>query len=584
MIKKLAKYIKQYKKDAILTPIFVVFEVILEVLIPFLMAKIIDVGIQNNDLNYIFKIGIILVVSALLSLTFGMLSARYASKASAGFAKNLRQGMFYNIQNYSFTNIDKFSTSSLVTRLTTDVTNVQMAFQMIIRILVRAPIMLIFALAMSFSINSKLALIFVVTMPILAVVLFTIAIKAHPYFEKVFRKYDVLNRVVGENLNAIRVVKAYNREEHEQEKFEEVNNEVYKLFKKAEKIVAFNSPAMQLTIYTCILLLSWLGAKMIVGGTMQTGQLSSIITYAWQILSSLMMISFVFVMIIIADSSAKRIMEVLEEESTIKNKENPVKEVKDGSISFENVDFQYDDARAEDELPLEGINIDIKSGETIGIIGGTGSSKSTIVNLIPRLYDVTKGSIKVGGVDVRDYDIETLRNEVAVVLQKNVLFSGTIKENLKWGNKNATDEEIVRVCKLAQADPFIQEFPDKYDTVLDQGGTNVSGGQKQRICIARALLKKPKILILDDSTSAVDTKTDALIRKAFKEEIPNTTKIIIAQRITSVEDADRIIVLEDGKINGIGTSEELLKTNAIYQEVYESQKKGEEEDEETVKE
>ena len=584
MIKKLAKYIKQYKKDAILTPIFVVFEVILEVLIPFLMAKIIDVGIQNNDLNYIFKIGIILVVSALLSLTFGMLSARYASKASAGFAKNLRQGMFYNIQNYSFTNIDKFSTSSLVTRLTTDVTNVQMAFQMIIRILVRAPIMLIFALAMSFSINSKLALIFVVTMPILAVVLFTIAIKAHPYFEKVFRKYDVLNRVVGENLNAIRVVKAYNREEHEQEKFEEVNNEVYKKFKKAEKIVAFNSPAMQLTIYTCILLLSWLGAKMIVGGTMQTGQLSSIITYAWQILSSLMMISFVFVMIIIADSSAKRIMEVLEEESTIKNKENPVKEVKDGSISFENVDFQYDDARAEDELPLEGINIDIKSGETIGIIGATGSSKSTIVNLIPRLYDVTKGSIKVGGVDVRDYDIETLRNEVAVVLQKNVLFSGTIKENLKWGNKNATDEEIVRVCKLAQADPFIQEFPDKYDTVLDQGGTNVSGGQKQRICIARALLKKPKILILDDSTSAVDTKTDALIRKAFKEEIPNTTKIIIAQRITSVEDADRIIVLEDGKINGIGTSEELLKTNAIYQEVYESQKKGEEEDEETVKE
>ena len=584
MIKKLAKYIKQYKKDTILTPIFVIFEVILEVLIPFLMAKIIDVGIQNNDLNYIFKIGIILVVSALLSLTFGMLSGRYASKASAGFAKNLRQGMFYNIQNYSFTNIDKFSTSSLVTRLTTDVTNVQMAFQMIIRILVRAPIMLIFALVMAFSINSKLALIFVVTMPILAVVLFTIAIKAHPYFEKVFRKYDVLNRVVGENLNAIRVVKAYNREEHEQEKFGEVNNEVYKLFKKAEKIVAFNSPAMQLTIYTCILLLSWLGAKMIVGGTMQTGQLSSIITYAWQILSSLMMISFVFVMIIIADSSAKRIMEVLEEESTIKNKENPVKEVKDGSISFENVDFQYDDARAEDELPLEGINIDIKSGETIGIIGGTGSSKSTIVNLIPRLYDVTKGSIKVGGADVRDYDIETLRNEVAVVLQKNVLFSGTIKENLKWGNKNATDEEIVRVCKLAQADPFIQEFPDKYDTVLDQGGTNVSGGQKQRICIARALLKKPKILILDDSTSAVDTKTDSLIRKAFKEEIPNTTKIIIAQRVTSVEDADRIIVLEDGKINGIGTSEELLKTNAIYQEVYESQKKGEEEDEETVKE
>ena len=578
MIKKLAQYIKQYKKDSILTPIFVIFEVIMEVLIPYLMARIIDVGIQNSDLNYIFKIGAILVVSAILSLTFGMLSGRYAAKASAGFAKNLRQGMFYNIQNYSFTNIDKFSTSSLVTRLTTDVTNVQMAFQMIIRILVRAPIMLIFALTMAFSINSKLAWIFVVTMPILAVVLFYIAIKAHPYFEKVFKKYDSLNRVVGENLNAIRVVKAYNREEHEQNKFGNVNDEVYKLFKKAEKIVAFNSPAMQLTIYTCILLISWIGAKLIVGGSMQTGELSSIITYAWQILSSLMMISFVFVMIIIAESSAERIIEVLDEESTIRNKENPVMKVKDGSITFDHVSFQYDDAKAEDELPLEDINIEIESGETIGIIGATGSSKSTIVNLIPRLYDVTEGSIKVGGIDVRDYDIETLRNEVAVVLQKNVLFSGTIKENLRWGNKEASDEELVRVCKLAQADGFIQEFPDKYDTLLDQGGTNVSGGQKQRICIARALLKKPKILILDDSTSAVDTKTDSLIRKAFREEIPNTTKIIIAQRITSVEDADRIIVLEDGKINGIGTSEELLKTNAIYQEVYESQKKGEEDD------
>ena len=578
MRKKLSKFIKEYKKDSILTPIFVIFEVIMEVVIPYLMAKIIDIGVQNGDLNYIFKIGAILVVSAFLSLTFGMLSGRFAAKASSGFSKNLRKGMFYNIQNYSFTNIDKFSTSSLVTRLTTDVTNVQMAFQMIIRILVRAPIMLIFALAMAFSINSRLALIFVCTMPILAVALFFIATKAHPYFEKVFKKYDVLNRVVGENLNAIRVVKAYNREEHEEKKFEEVNSKVYDLFKKAEKIVAFNGPAMQLTIYTCILLLSWIGAKMIVGGSMQAGELSSIITYAWQILSSLMMLSFVFVMIIIAQSSAERIIEVLDEESTIKNKEKPVMEVKDGSIKFENVSFQYDDAKAEDELPLEDINIDIKSGETIGIIGATGSSKSTIVNLIPRLYDVTKGSIKVGGIDVRDYDIETLRNEVAVVLQKNVLFSGTIKENLKWGNKEASDEEIVRVCKLAQADGFIQEFPDKYDTILDQGGTNVSGGQKQRICIARALLKKPKILILDDSTSAVDTKTDALIRKAFREEIPNTTKIIIAQRITSVEDADRIIVLDDGKINGIGTSEELLKTNEIYKEVYESQKKGDEDD------
>ena len=507
-----------------------------------------------------------------------MLSGRFAAKASSGFAKNLRQGMFYNIQNFSFTNIDKFSTSSLVTRLTTDVTNVQMAFQMIIRILVRAPIMLIFALAMSFSINANLAWIFLATMPPLAVVLYIITKKAHPNFEKVFKKYDSLNRVVGENLNAIRVVKAYNREEHEQEKFGKVNDEVYNYFMKAEKIVAFNSPAMQLAIYASVLLLSWLGAKNIVGGSMQTGELSSLITYAWQILSSLMMLSFVFVMVIIAQSSAERIIEVLEEKSTITNKENPVKEVKDGSISFENVSFKFDDGKNEDELPLENINIDIKSGETIGIIGGTGSSKSTFVNLIPRLYDVTNGSIKVGGVDVRDYDLESLRNEVAVVLQKNVLFSGTISENLRWGNKNASDEELVRVCKLAQADQFIQEFPDKYETVLDQGGTNVSGGQKQRICIARALLKKPKILVLDDSTSAVDTKTDALIRKAFREEIPNTTKIIIAQRITSVEDADRIIVLEDGKINGVGTSEELLKTNKIYREVYESQKKGEEDE------
>lgn len=578
MIKELAKYIKQYKKSSILTPIFVIFEVIMEVIIPFLMAKIIDVGIQNSDLNYIFKIGVFLVLSAIASLVFGMLSGRFAAKASAGFAKNLRQGMFYNIQNYSFTNIDKFSTSSLVTRLTTDVTNVQMAYQMIIRILVRSPLMFFFSLAMAFSINSKLAWIFVITMPILAVVLIFIIKKAHPNFEKVFKKYDSLNRVVGENLNAIRVVKAYNREKHEEEKFEKVNNDVYRYFKTAEKIVAFNGPAMQLTIYTSVLLLSWLGAKLIVGGTMQTGELSSIITYAWQMLSSLMMFSMVFVMVVIAESSAKRIIEVLNEDSTIKNKENPIKEVKDGSIKFENVDFQYDDAKAEDELPLENINIDIKSGETIGIIGGTGSSKSTIVNLIPRLYDVTKGSIKVGGIDVRDYDIETLRNEVAVVLQKNVLFSGTIKDNLKWGNKDASDDEIIRVCKLAQADSFIQEFPDKYDTILDQGGTNVSGGQKQRICIARALLKKPKILILDDSTSAVDTKTDALIRKAFREEIPNTTKIIIAQRINSIEDADKIIVLEDGKINGIGTSEELLKTNEIYKEVYESQKKGEEDE------
>ena len=462
--------------------------------------------------------------------------------------------------------------------MTTDVTNVQMAFQMIIRILVRGPMMMIFALLMVISISAKLSLIFFVAIPVLGVILFYIAKKAHPNFERVFKKYDKLNRVVQENVSAIRVVKAYVREKHEEEKFEEVNGEVYSNFKIAEKIVAFNGPVMQFTIYTCILLISWIGSQLIVGGEMGTGQLSSIITYAWQILASLMMLSFVFVMIIMAQSSAERILEVIEEEPTLKNKENTVKEVKDGSIKFENVSFRYSDEQDEENFALENINLDIKEGETIGIIGGTGSSKSTLVQLIPRLYDVTKGTVKVGGVDVKDYDIETLRNEVAMVLQKNVLFSGTIAENLRWGKKNADLEELEEVCKLAQADGFIKEFPSKYDTVLDQGGTNVSGGQKQRICIARAILKKPKILILDDSTSAVDTKTDALIRKAFREKIPNTTKIIIAQRVSSIEDADKIIVLNDGKIDGIGTSQELLKTNQIYKEVYESQTKGGDED------
>ena len=578
MIKKLASYVKEYKKSAIATPIFVILEVVMEVIIPLLMARIIDIGIQNNDIHYILEMGILLIISAILSLTFGMLSGRFAAKASAGYAKNLRKAMFHKIQDYSFENIDKFSTSSLVTRMTTDVTNVQMAFQMIIRILVRGPMLMIFALLMVSSISAKLSLIFLIAIPILGAILFFIATKAHPIFEKVFKKYDKLNRVVQENLNAIRVVKAYVREDTEEKKFKEVNDEVYTNFKRAEKIVAFNSPVMQLTIYTCILFISWIGAKLIVGGDMQTGQLSSIITYAWQILSSLMMISMVFVMVIIAQSSAERIVEVIDEKPTIKNPEKQIKEVKDGSISFKDVSFCYSDEKDENKFALEHINLDIKEGETIGIIGGTGSSKSTLVQLIPRLYDVTKGEITVGGVNVKDYDIHALRDSVAMVLQKNVLFSGTIAENLRWGKKNADLEELEDVCKLAQADSFIQEFPSKYDTVLDQGGTNVSGGQKQRICIARAILKKPKILILDDSTSAVDTKTDALIRKAFREEIPNTTKIIIAQRVSSIEDADKIIVLNEGKIDGIGTSEELLKTNEIYREVYESQKKGDDEE------
>lgn len=578
MIKKLAKYIKDCKKDAILTPIFVILEVVMEVVIPYLMAKIIDVGIQNSDVKYIIEIGAFLILSAIFSLVFGMLSGRFAAKASAGYARNLRKAMFDKVQTYAFENIDKFSTSSLITRMTTDVTNVQMAFQMIIRILVRAPIMLIFALIMSFTISTKLACIFLVAIPVLGFLLIFIAKKAHPHFETVFKKYDELNRVVQENLSGIRVVKAYAKEELEKKKFKEVNDKVYQFFKKAQKVVAFNSPVMQLTIYTCILLISWIGAQTIVGGQMQTGQLSSIITYAYQILMSLMMLSMVFVMVIISQSSTERIIEVLEENPAIKNKENTVKEVKDGSISFENVSFCYSDEKDKDKFALRNINLEIKAGETVGIIGGTGSSKSTLVQLIPRLYEATKGKVNVGGIDVKDYDLNVLRDSVSMVLQKNVLFSGTISENLRWGNQDADDEELEKVCKLAQADDFIKQFPAKYETILDQGGTNVSGGQKQRICIARALLKKPKILILDDSTSAVDTKTDALIRRAFREEIPNTTKIIIAQRITSIEDADKIIVLDEGKIDGIGTSEELLKTNKIYKEVYESQMKGEEED------
>ena len=579
MIKKLASYIKEYKKASILTPVFVILEVVMEVIIPMLMSKIIDIGIPNKDIKYILEIGIFLTISAIMSLVFGMLSGRFAAKASSGFAKNLRQGMFYKIQEFSFEDIDKFSTSSLITRLTTDVTNVQMAFMMIIRILVRGPVMLIAALFMAFSIDARLSCVFLVAIPILGVALFYIAIKAHPNFEKVFKKYDKLNEVVQENVSGIRVVKAYANEEHEEKKFGDVNNEVYNYFKKAEKIVAFNSPIMQFVVYFSVLIISWLGAKFIIGGTFQTGELSSLITYAWQILMSLMMLSMVFVMIIISQSSAERIVEVLDQEPSIKNKKNAIKTIKDGSITFEHVSFAYSDEKDPNKFALRDINLEIKSGETIGIIGGTGSSKSSLVQLIPRLYDATKGTVKVGGVNVKDYDMESLRDSVSMVLQKNVLFSGTIAENLRKKKKNADDEELEKASKLAQADGFVQEFPEKYETYIDQGGTNVSGGQRQRLCIARALLKKPKILILDDSTSAVDTKTDSYIRRAFREEIPNTTKIIIAQRVTSVEDCDRIIVMHEGKINGIGTSEELLKTNKIYQEVYNSQMKGGEDNE-----
>ena len=576
MIKHLVKSIREYKKPAILTPIFMILEVAMEITIPFLVAKLIDEGVNANDTKAIFIIGAELLIAALLSLFFGVQSGKNAAIASAGFAKNLRQDMYEKMQKYSFFNIDKFSTSSIVTRLTTDVTNVQMAFMMIIRGAVRAPITIICALVMSFTINPKVALIFLIASPILGGLLILIAKTVHPIFEKVFRTYDKLNNVVQENVRGVRVVKSFVKEDAEISKFDKVSQTIYENFYRAEKLLALNNPLMQITVYTCITLISWFGAKAIVGGSLTTGELTSLITYAMQILSSLMLVSMVFVMITISLESARRIVEILEEVPDLDNPEKPVMEVKNGDIEFKNVSFSY--VKDKKKLCLQNINLRIKSGETIGIIGGTGSSKSSLVQLIPRLYDVTEGELKVGGVNVKDYDIKTLRDAVSMVLQKNELFSGTIKENLRWGNENATDDEIEEACKLAQADEFINGFIDKYDTHIEQGGTNVSGGQKQRLCIARALLKKPKILILDDSTSAVDTKTDSLIRKAFAEKIPNTTKIIIAQRISSVQDSDQIIVLDNGKINGIGTHEELLKSNSIYQEVYYSQvKAGEEE-------
>ena len=572
MIKRLAGCIRQYKKDSILTPLYVTMEVVLEVVIPLLMASLIDLGIDGGNMSYIIKMGIALVVAAIISLLFGALSGRSAAIASAGFAKNLRHDMFYNVQGFSFSNIDKFSTASIVTRLTTDITNIQNAYQMIIRVAVRCPVMLVFSLIMAFSINPELSLIFLCCIPVLGVGLYLIMSRAHPIFERVFKIYDKLNNVVQENLRGIRVVKSFVREDYEKEKFDAISEDIYNDFSKAEKILSFNMPLMQFCIYACMLLISWFGARLIVGSSMTTGQLMSLITYTMQILMSLMMLSMVFVMITISRASAERVVEILDEKSDLHNSENPVYEVKNGDIKFDNVEFSY--KKGTGKPCLKNINLTIRSGETVGIIGGTGSSKSSLVQLIPRLYDVTKGSVSVGGVDVREYDIETLRNEVAMVLQKNVLFSGTIKENLRWGNENATDEELVHACRLAQADDFIRQFPDGYDTYIEQGGTNVSGGQKQRLCIARALLKKPKILILDDSTSAVDTKTDALIRKAMRTEIPGTTKIIIAQRVSSVENADKIIVLDEGEINAIGTHDELLKTNEIYREVYTSQQKG----------
>lgn len=569
MIKRLLKSVREFKKDALLTPFFVVLEVVMEVIIPMVMALLIDKGIDGQDMAAIWKYGIILVLCAMLALVFGAAAGTFAARASTGFARNLRHDMYYNVQNFSFSNIDKFSTGSIVTRLTTDVTNVQNAFQMCTRIAVRCPVMLVFALFMAMKINSRMALVFLAVLPILAIGMGILMKVVGPVFERAFKIYDRMNTVVQENVRGIRVVKTYVREDHETEKFEGVSGMLYRTFSKAQKTMAGVMPLMQFCMYACMLLISWFGARLIVGGSMTTGELTSMFSYAMQILMSLMMVAMVFVMITMAKASAERVAEILDEQPDLHNPANPIHEVKDGAIEFDDVSFSY--KGDERKLALKNVNLHIKAGQTVGILGGTGSAKSTLVQLIPRLYDTTHGTVKVGGVDVRDYDIEALRDQVAMVLQKNVLFSGTIKENLRWGDENASDEELERVCRLAQADEFIQQMPDKYDTHIEQGGSNVSGGQKQRLCIARALLKKPKILILDDSTSAVDTKTDALIRKAFAEEIPDTTKIIIAQRVSSVQDADQIVILDGGTVQAVGTHDELLAANTIYQEIYNQQ-------------
>ena len=577
MNKKLLQSVREYKKQSIIAPLLVTLEVLMEVLIPLEMAKIIDIGIAGGNLGYIVQRGLILVIMAMMSLFFGVQAGNFAAIAGAGYAKNLRHDIYYKVQDFSFKNIDHFSTSGLVTRMTTDITNIQMAYMMSIRLLARAPIMIVLSWIMTLTLSKKAALLFLIVIPVLGGTLLFIAKKAHPHFIKVFDEYDDLNNSVQENVNAARVVKAFVREDYEIDKFHGVSKYVYQLFTTAEKIVAWNSPVMQFVMYAVIMILVYIGGKGIVAKTMETGALTSIIVYALQIIGSLMMVTFVFVMIMIAGASTDRITEVLDEIPEMIDPADAVTSVADGDIVFDHVSFSY--AGEGGNLSLKDVNLHIKSGQTIGIIGGTGSAKSTLVQLIPRLYDVTEGCVKVGGIDVRDYNLEVLRDQVSMVLQKNVLFTGTIYDNIRWGDENASDEEVQRMCKLAQADGFVNEFPAGYNTQIVQGGNNVSGGQKQRLCIARALLKKPKILILDDSTSAVDTKTDALIRKAFREEIPNTTKIIIAQRVSSIEDADQIIVLDDGKIMGVGTSEELLKTNDIYREVYESQVKGGEDDE-----
>lgn len=576
MVNHITAAIRDNKKASILAPIFVCFEVLFEVLIPVVMAIFIDKGIDAGDQGEILRLGGILIVMAVCALIFGVLAGGAAADASAGLARNLRHDIYHHVQNFSFANIDKFSTAGIVTRLTTDVTNVQNAYQMIIRVAVRAPVMLVFAFAMTVYISPRLATIYLCAIPILGIGLALIISRVHGLFTQVFDTYDELNNVVQENLTGIRVVKSFVREDFEKKKFGTISEKLFRGFLKAERLIILNMPLMQFCVYACLLLISWIGARLVVGGSMTTGALTSMFNYTFQILMSLMMLSMVMVMVIMARSSAERIEEILEEESSLKSKPDGVREVPDGSVDFENVSFSY--VNDPNNTSLNHIDLHIRSGETVGILGGTGASKTTLVQLIPRLYDVTVGTVKVGGIDVREYDLEVLRNEVAMVLQKNTLFSGTIKENLRWGNEHASGEEIERVCRLAQADPFIQEMPDKYDTYIEQGGTNVSGGQKQRLCIARALLKKPKILILDDSTSAVDTKTDALIRQAFREEIPDTTKFIIAQRISSVQDADHILVLDDGHISAYGTHEELLKTSQIYQEVFASQQKGGEED------